>query len=264
MGSGTWTFAGSWSNSSTSTNWVAGTGVVIFDSPSSRTFTFANLAGNEFHDVTFQSTAGSGAIIFSMAANGLRWSGLLQIQDSAGSTTTLATLNLSLTGGSLAVGNSGVLIANASSVAVVDVAMTGGAYGTLTLTSGSWTVSGQWDTSGAGSTFARGTSTVTMSGTSVSGGTLDATNGFNNLVISGTITQNTALEVRGTLSVTGRLTTAGNNITGGANLAISGGGRLIATAPSTRVSGAPMHDAGTTTSPLTTGAISVSGSWDTS
>src|SRR5207245_1527836 len=188
MGSGTWTFAGSWSNSSTSTNWVAGTGVVIFDSPSSRTFTFANLAGNEFHDVTFQSTAGSGAIIFSMAANGLRWSGLLQIQDSAGSTTTLATLNLSLTGGSLAVGNSGVLIANASSVAVVDVAMTGGASGTLTLTSGSWTVSGQWDTSGAGSTFARGTSTVTMSGTSASVATLDATNGFNNLVISGPIT----------------------------------------------------------------------------
>src|SRR3989442_7878196 len=136
MGSGTWTFAGSWSNSSTSTNWVAGTGVVIFDSPSSRTLTFANLAGDEFHDVTFQSTAGSGAITFSMAANGLRWGGLLQIQDSAGSTTTLATSNLSLAGGSLAVGNSGVLIANASSVAVVDLTMTGGASGTLTPTTG--------------------------------------------------------------------------------------------------------------------------------
>src|SRR5207245_478498 len=80
MGSGTWTFAGSWSNSSTSTNWFAGTGVVIFDSPSSRTLTFANLAGDEFHDVTFQSTAGSGTITFSMAVNGMRWSGLLRIQ----------------------------------------------------------------------------------------------------------------------------------------------------------------------------------------
>src|SRR5207247_10656818 len=171
---------------------VAGTGVAIFDSPSSRWLTCANLVGDECHDVTFQSTAGSGAITFSMAANGLRWSGLLQIQASAGSTTTLATSNLSLTGGSLAVGNSGILIANASSVAVVDVTMTGGTSGTLTLTSGSWTVNGQWDTSGAGSTFARGTSTVTLSGTSASVTTLDATNGFSKLVISGTITPNTA------------------------------------------------------------------------
>src|SRR5207249_3673127 len=205
MGTGTWTFGGSWSNGSTSTNWVAGTGLVIFDSSSSQTLTFANLAGDEFHNVTFQSVAGSGTITFSMAANGLRWGGLLVIQDSAGSTTTLVTSNLALTGGSLTVGNSGVLIANASSVAVVDVTMAGGASGTLTLTSGSWTVSGQWDTSGAGSTFARGTSTVTLSGTSASVTTLDATNGFSNLVISGTITQNTAIDVRGTLSVSGAL-----------------------------------------------------------
>src|SRR2546428_239947 len=199
-----------------------------------------------------------------MAANGVRWSRLLLIQDCAGSTTTLATSNLSLTGGSLAVGNSGILTANAASVAVVDVTLTGGASGTLTLTSGSWTVSGQWDTSGAGSTFARGTSTVRMSGTSASVATLDATNGFNNLVVCGTITQNTALEVRGTLSVTGRLTTSGNNITGGANLAISGGGSLIGTASSIVVSGVTMNDAGTNSISLTTGSISASGSWDTS
>src|SRR5437899_21019 len=264
MGRGTWKFGGFWSNSSTSTNWVAGTGVVIFDSPSSRTLTFANLAGDEFHDVTFQSAAGSGTIVFSMAANGVRWSGLLLIQDSAGSQTTLATSNLSLTGGSLAVGNSGILTANASSVAVVDVTLTGGASGTVTLTSGSWTVSGQWDTSGAGSSFARGTSTVTMSGTSASVTTLDATNGFSNLVISGTITQNTALEVRGTLSVTGRLTTSGNDITGGANLTISGGGSLVGTSSSIVVSGVTMNDAGTNSISLTTGSISASGSWDTS
>jgi len=86
--------------------------------------------------VTFQSAAGSGTIVFSMAANGVRWNGLLLIQDSAGSTTTLATSNLSLTGGSLAVGNSGILTANASSVAVVDVTLTGGASGTLTSRAG--------------------------------------------------------------------------------------------------------------------------------
>src|SRR5207245_1033891 len=192
MGSGTWTFGGSWSNSTTSTNWLAATGVVIFDSSSSQTLTFANLAGDEFHDVTFQSAAGSGTIVFSMAATGLRWSGLLAIQDSVGSTTTLATSNLSLTGGSLAVGNSGTLIASTSRVAVVNVTMTGGASGTLTLTRGSWIVSGQWDTSGTGSTFARGTSTVTMSGTSATVATLDANNGLTNLAISGTITHATA------------------------------------------------------------------------
>src|SRR5213080_2765628 len=264
MGTGTWTFGGSWSNGSTSTNWVAGTGLVIFDSSSSQTLTFANLAGDEFHNVTFQSVAGSGTITFSMAANGLRWGGLLVIQDSAGSTTTLVTSNLALTGGSLTVGNSGVLIANASSVAVVDVTMAGGASGTLTLTSGSWTVSGQWDTSGAGSTFARGTSTVTLSGTSASVTTLDATNGFSNLVISGTITQNTAIDVRGTLSVSGTLTTSGNDLTGGANLTISGGGSLVGTSSSIVVSGVTMNDAGTNSISLTTGSISASGTWDTS
>src|SRR2546428_13800990 len=39
MGSGTWTFGRAWSNRRTSTNWVAGTGVLIFDSSSSQTLT---------------------------------------------------------------------------------------------------------------------------------------------------------------------------------------------------------------------------------
>src|SRR2546427_559132 len=142
--------------------------------------------------------------------------------------------------------------------------MTGGASGSLTLTSGSWIVSGQWDTSGAGSTFASGASTVTMSGTSARVAALDANNGFRNLVISGTATQNTALDVRGSLSVTGRLTTSGNSITGGANLTISGGGSLVGTASSILVSSVTMNDAGTNSISLTTGSISVSGSWDTS
>src|SRR5947209_16254625 len=142
--------------------------------------------------------------------------------------------------------------------------MAGGASGTLTLTSGSWTVSGQWDTSGAGSTFARGTSTVTLSGTSASVTTLDATNGFSNLVISGTITQNTAIDVRGTLSVTGTLTTSGNDLTGGANLTISGGGSLVGTSSSIVVSGVRMNAPGTNSIYLSTGPISPLGTWATS
>jgi len=264
MGSGTWTFSGSWSNSGTSANWAAGTGMVFFDSSSSQTMTFANLAGDEFHDVTFQSAASSGTITFTMAANGLRWNGALVIQDTAGSTTVLATSNLSMTGGSLAVGNSGVLTANASTVAVVDVTMTGGGTGTITLTNGAWTVSGRWDTSGAGSSFNKGTSTVTMSGTAKTVAILDATNGFSNLTISGSVTQTSAIDVRGTLSVVGTLTTSGNNITGGANLTISGGGSLIGTTSAIIVAGVTMNDAATNSISLTSGSISASGSWDTS
>ena len=33
MGSGTWTFAGAWSNASTSASWTPGTGTVLFSSP---------------------------------------------------------------------------------------------------------------------------------------------------------------------------------------------------------------------------------------
>src|SRR5207249_9899356 len=94
-----------------SANWYAGTGTVVFKSTTSQTMTFAALAGSEFHSVTFRSAASSGAVTFSMATNGLRWSNVLTIQDGAGSTTTLATANLSLAGGSIAVGDSGILVA---------------------------------------------------------------------------------------------------------------------------------------------------------
>src|SRR5256714_12998189 len=124
--------------------------------------TFAALAGSEFHSVTFRSAAGSGAVPFSMATNGLRWSNVLTIQDGAGSTSTLATANLSLTGGSLTVGDSGILVANASAVSAADVTMNGGTSGAITLTGGAWTVSGHWVTSGAGSTFTTGSSTVNL------------------------------------------------------------------------------------------------------
>jgi len=228
MGSATWTFGGSWTNNSTSANWDPGTGTVVFTSTSSQTMTFAALAAGEFSSVTFRSTAASGAVTFSMSTNGLRWNNLLTIQDSAGSTTTLATANLSLTGGSIAVGDSGILAANASTVSAVDVTMNGGTSGTITLTSGAWTVGGNWDTSGAGATFTKGSSTVILSGAAKTIRTRDASNGFHNLTISGTIAQNTPMDVGGNLSVSGTLTTFGNNITGGASLVVAAGGALTA------------------------------------
>src|SRR5213594_4420130 len=202
MGSSTWTVTGTWTNASTSASWSAGTGTVTFTSATGGTMTFAgaNLPGNEFNNVSFNSSAAS-AQTFTMATRALIWGGTLTISDGS-STTALATANLGLTGGALSVGNGGILTANASTVTVSSVAMTGGTSGTITLTTGSFTSSGNWDTSGAGSVFTKGTSTVTMSGVA-NIAILNASNNFNSLVISaaGTVTQTGLVDVSGTLTV---------------------------------------------------------------
>ena len=264
MGSGTWTFSGSWSNASTSASWAAGSGTVVFNSAASRTMTFANLASSEFYNLNFASTAGSGTVTFTLATNSLRWGGALAIQDSAGSTTSLATANLSLVGGSLSVGNAGILAANASAVSAADVSMTGGASGTILVTTGAWTVSGNWDTSGAGSAFTKGTGTLTLTGAGKTVKTRDASHGFANLTVSGTITQAGALDVSSALTITGTLTTAGNNIAGGANLTVSAGGSLSASTSALSLGSVTMNDAAADTISLTAGSLTVSGSWDTS
>src|SRR5216117_44058 len=106
--------------------------------------------------------------------------------------------------------------------------MNGITSGTITLTGGDWTVNGNWDTSGVGATFTKGSSTVTLSGAAKTLRTRDASNGFHNLTISGTVAQNNATDVDGTLSIDGTLTTTGNDITGGASLLVAGGGTLTA------------------------------------
>src|SRR2546426_579940 len=291
MGSGTWTFAGSWSNSSTSTNWVAGTGVVIFDSLSSRTLTFSNLAGDEFHDVTFQSAAGSGTIVFSMAANGVRWSGLLLIQDSAGSTTTLATSNLSLTGGSPAVGNSGILTANASSVAVADVTLTGGTSRTvnltisgggsligtassivvsgvtmndagtnsISLTTGSISASGSWDTSGSSSAFTAGSSTVTLTAAS---GTiaLGPAQALASLIIAGNVSLASPLTVSSLTISSGGLAKGPHSLTVNGNVTLAGG-YLTSTLGSVSIAGDVNVSSASSYIAFGSGTWIISGNW---
>ncbi len=264
MGSGTWTFAGSWSNASTSSSWASGSGTVVFTAASSQTMTFAALSGTEFFNVTFASTAAGGTITFALATHGLTWGGTLTVQDSAGSTTTLATANLALTGGSLAVGNGGALTANASAVSLVNVTMTGGTSGAITLTTGAWTVSGNWDTSGAGSALTAGTSAIALTAGSGTLKILNASNGFNNLSVTGSVTLASAIAVGGVLAVTGSLTTAGYGIGGGASLTISAGGTLAAGASSIAVTSVTMADGFADTLSLTSGSVTVSGSWDTS
>src|SRR3989475_5814658 len=202
MGTSTWTVTGTWTNASTSASWIPGTGTVTFTSATGGTMTFAgtNLPGNEFNDISFTSSAAS-AQTFTMATRALIWGGTLTISDGT-STTALATANLGLTGGVLSVGNGGILTANASTVTVLSVLMTGGTSGTITLTTSSFTSTGNWDTSGAGSVFTKGTSTVTMTGVA-NIAILNASNNFNNLVISaaGTVTQSGLVDVSGTLTV---------------------------------------------------------------
>src|SRR5439155_526060 len=76
--------------------------------------------------------------------------------------------------------------------------------------------------------FTKDSSTVTLSGAAKTLRTRDASNGFHNLTISGTVTQNNATDVDGTLAIDGSLTTSGNDITGGASLLVAGGGTLTA------------------------------------
>src|SRR5438093_146451 len=178
FGATTWNFGGSWTNSTTSGSWSAGTGTVVFNSGSSRTMTFANLGVSEFNNVQFSPTA---AATFTMATNGLRWGGVLTLNNNA----TLSTANLALTGpgGNLTVNNGAVLTAGTSVVSVTNVTMTGGTSGTIPA-AGSWTVAGNWDTSGAGSVFTAASSTVTMSGAAKTVRILNASNGFGALTIS--------------------------------------------------------------------------------
>src|SRR3989442_1376144 len=131
--------------------------------------------------------------------------------------------------------------------------MTGGVSGTLTLTTGSWAVSGNWNTSGAGSVFARGTSTVSLTGVGQTVSILNASNGFYNLTVSGTITQSTVIDVSNSLTVSGTLTTGGFNITGGSNLFVPDGGSLAAGASTSTFTNVTM-----------TGAVSVTNSDGTS
>src|SRR2546422_8308568 len=130
MGSSIWTVAGTWTNASTSASWTPGTGTVTFASATGGTMTFAgtNLPGNEFNNISFNSSAAS-AQTFTMATRALIWGGTLTISDGS-STTALATANLGLTGGALGVGNGGVPSPHAFTVTVSDAGVDRGSSGT--------------------------------------------------------------------------------------------------------------------------------------
>src|SRR5712692_4726296 len=259
FGATTWNFGGSWTNSSTSGSWSAGTGTVVFNSGSSRTMTFANLGVSEFNNVQFSPTA---AATFTMATNGLRWGGTLTLNNNA----TLSTANLALTGtgGNLTVNNGATLTAGTSAVSVTNVTMTGGTSGTITA-SGSWTIAGNWDTSGAGSVFTAASSTFTMSGAAKTVRILNASNGFGALTINGTVSAASAITLAGLLTVSGTFDTTATNygLSVGGGLTVSGAvGVLRSNGSTVSVAGnVSVNNAGGYITSGGAGSWTVSGSW---
>ncbi len=250
FGGATWTFSNaSWTNNSTSASWDAtASGTVMFTATGSNNFNQGNstnyVGGVAFPSLTFDPNSATGAT-WTLVTNALKISGALTIQDSNASGTTIltdATNNLTFTTGGVTVGS----------------------HGTLTLGSGTSTVSGNWDSSNSTAAFNKGTSTIVMSGTSKTVAIRNASNGFASLTISGTITQNSAIDVSSAISITGTLTTSGNNVTGGATLTVSGGGTLAGSSAAITVSDVTMTGASANTISLTTGSITASGNWDTS
>src|SRR5438034_205803 len=259
FGGATWTFSGSWTNSSTSGSWSAGTGTVVFNSGASRTMTFGNLGFSEFSNVQFSPTA---AATFTMATNALRWGGTLTLNNNAN----LATANLALTGtgGNLTVNNGATLTTGTSSVSVANVTMTGGTSGTITA-SGTWAVAGNWDTSGAGSVLTATSSAVTISGAARTVKILNASNGFGALTISGTVTTASAITLAGLLTVSGTFDTTATNygLSVGGGLTGSGAAGILRSNGSTvSVAGnVSVNNAGGYITSGGTGPWTVSGSW---
>src|SRR2546430_9866339 len=112
------------------------------------TFAGTNLPGNEFNNVSFNSSAAS-VQTFTMATRALIWGGTLTISDGS-STTALATANLGLTGGALGGGNGGILSAHASTVTPSSVAVAGGTGGTVPVPHSSLTRTRQREPPGGG------------------------------------------------------------------------------------------------------------------
>ena len=239
FGSETWTVTGTWTNASTDAAWDAGTGTVTFDSATGGTMTFAgvNLAEAEFNNVTFTSSAGT-AQTFTMATRGLRWLAALTVSDTV-LTTDLASADLALgdaaDAADVVVGNGGILTANASTVLVNGVTMTGGTSGTITVTTGVWTVSGSWNTSGASSIYTQGTGIVTFDAAATIT-LLSTDNTFDDLTISAaTSTLGSAVVVTNALTISGgtfakstfAITSAGSLTMSGGDLTSTSGAAVI-------------------------------------
>ncbi len=241
FGSGNWTVSGTWTNSSTSASWDAGTGTVTFNSATGGTMTFGGsvLVNPEFNAVTFNSTSAS-PTTFTMALRGLRHFGTLTISD-ATSTTELATANFDIDGGgAITVGNGGIFTANASNVLNVSaVTMTGGTSGVITVTTGAWTVSGNWNTSGVGSTFTQGTGLVNFLTAAAKAITMLSTdNDFYDLSIDdGTATLSSSIDVLNQLNVnSGALNKSTFAMTVGGTVSM-GGGDIISTSGDVTITG---------------------------
>ena len=165
LGSEAWTVSGTWTNSTTSASWDAGTGTVTFDAVAGGTMTFAgaNLAEDEFSSVTFASTA-AGSITFTMATRGLRLGGALVID----STTILTKATFTLTVGgafTLGAGEANALTSTSGDVTITGAVSVDDATAYIDFGSEAWTVSGTWTNSTTSATWDAGTGSMLFNST---------------------------------------------------------------------------------------------------
>src|SRR5256712_2037274 len=187
FGSGTWIISGNWTNASTSAFWSAGSAVVTFDATTDQTMTFAgaNLAGNEFSTIEFDS--GSSTTTFTMTSAGLV-AQTITIQGGPGTTTlTTSGASLPIIANALTVDVGGALTANASILTVRSLSTAAGA-------------------------FAAGTSTVVVN---ISGGSINVTQTLHDVVVSPGISTTFASSITwsGALTLTSSTSIFDGNLT---------------------------------------------------
>jgi hypothetical protein len=244
---GLWTVSGNWNTSGAGSTWTEGTGGVTIDAAA----TITMLAG----DITFDDlTISGGPVVMAQAVS---------VTDALVLTAELQTGDFTLTAAGLTVGTAGVLTANASTVDLTTVTMTGGVSGVITVTSGAWTVSGNWNTSGAGSTFTEGTGSVIIDANATIN-LLGSDDDFYDLDINGTtVTMATAITVND-LTVTGGTLATGDFALTAAGLVVGNAGILTANASTVDLVSVLMAGGASGTITVTTGVWTVSGSWNTS
>jgi hypothetical protein len=268
FGTSTWSVDSLWQNSNTSAqaNWDAGTATVTFHQTGVNTnynFGGTTLGEAEFYNAIFDFDELAGDTTITMVTDSLWVANVMTVRDTSGGTTTVSTLGLAVNAGSLVVGNGGILNAAASSVTVGDVTMTGAASGTITLTGALWTVSGNWDTSGTGTTFTKGTSTITMSGSGKTLAILNSSNGFNILVVTGTITEASAITASTLTISAGSLTKSTFALTVNGNLTMSGGD-LLSTSGAVTVTGNVNISSASSAISFGSETWTISGTWSNS
>src|SRR5438309_939251 len=165
LNTSTWTVTGTWTNVSTSASWSPGTGTVTFNSAAGGTMTFAgaNLAGNEFNNITFASSAGTPQT-FTMSTRALNWAGTLVVSGTltVNAGAVLASSTFALTVAALAANMAGGISGGAGGAKTISGNISIAAAGFFSFGAATWTFNGSWTNSSTSGSWSAGTGTVVV------------------------------------------------------------------------------------------------------